>query len=157
MKAKWKSILTALAIPLFLGAISALLTNDGMEQFSRLRQPPLSPPGWLFPVVWTILYALMGWASWLVWSAHCPTEKKRAALGFYAAQLGFNFFWSILFFNLELFLPAFFWLLALWLLILTTMVLFSRCRKAAGWLLAPYLLWVSFAGYLNLAIWFLNP
>lgn len=150
-------MLIALAIPLAVGALAALLTSGAMEDFSRLNQPPLSPPGWLFPVVWTILYALMGAASCLVWVSDCPPEKKRAALSFYAAQLAFNFFWSILFFSWSLYLLAFFWLLALWLLILTTLLLFFECRKTAGWLLLPYLLWVSFAGYLNLAICFLNP
>ena len=156
MKQNRKTWIIALGIPLLVGALSALLTGPQMEEFSSLNQPPLSPPGWLFPVVWTVLYLLMGAASCLVWQSRCPIEKKRAALGFYAAQLFFNFFWSILFFKLQLWLLAFFWLLALWLLILTTMALFFQCRKAAGWLLLPYLLWVSFAGYLNLAIYFLN-
>ena len=156
MKRNWKQLLIALAIPLAVGGAAALLTGRAMASFDTLRQPPLSPPGWLFPVVWTVLYALMGLASWLVWSTACPPEQKNTALGFYAAQLAFNFFWSILFFRLEQYLLAFFWLLALWLLIAATAALFSRCRRAAGWLLAPYLLWVAFAGYLNLAIWILN-
>lgn len=156
MKQNWKSIVFAIAIPLAVGAVSALLTGSAMADFSRLKQPPLSPPGWLFPVVWTVLYALMGAASLLVYRSNCPPDQKRAALGFYAAQLLFNFFWSILFFKWALYLPAFFWLLALWLLILTTLVLFWRCRRAAGWLLVPYLLWVTFAGYLNFMIFLLN-
>ena len=156
MKQNRKTWIIALGIPLLIGALSALLTSSQMEDFSKLQQPPLSPPAWLFPVVWTILYLLMGAASCLVWQSRCPEEKKRAALGFYAAQLFFNFFWSILFFDLQLWLLAFFWLLALWLLILTTMVLFFQCRKAAGWMLVPYALWVAFAGYLNLGIYFLN-
>lgn len=152
----WKHLIIAVAIPLAVGALAALLTGQSMDSFSRLNQPPLSPPGWLFPVVWSILYTLMGVASYLVYESDCPPEKKRAAFGFYAAQLFFNFFWSILFFSWQLFLLAFFWLLALWLLMLTTAVLFSRCSKPAGWLFAPYLAWVAFAGYLNLAIYFLN-
>ena len=156
MKRNWKQILIAVAIPLAVGGLSAALSANAMASFSQLNQPPLSPPAWLFPVVWTILYVLMGVASYLVYVSCCPPDKKRAAFGFYAAQLGFNFLWSILFFNLQMYLLAFFWLLALWLLILTTAGLFSRCRKAAGWLMLPYLLWVSFAGYLNLAIYFLN-
>lgn len=157
MKINWKHLLVALAIPLAVGGLSALLTGEAMDSFSRLNQPPLSPPAWLFPVVWTVLYVLMGVASYLIYESDCPPEKKRAALSFYAAQLGFNFFWSILFFSWALYLLAFFWLLALWLLILTTAVLFFECRKTAGWLMVPYLLWVTFAGYLNLAIFFLNP
>lgn len=157
MKINWKRLLISLAIPLAVGGLSALITGPAMEDFSRLNQPPLSPPAWLFPAVWTLLYSMMGIAFYLVWQSPCPRENKRAAYGFYAAQLGFNFLWSILFFSLSLYLLSFFWLLAMWLLILTTLVLFWQCRRAAGLLLLPYLLWVSFAGYLNLAIYFLNP
>ena len=92
MKQNRKTWILALLIPLLVGALSALLTGPQMKAFSSLNQPPLSPPGWLFPVVWTVLYLLLGLASWLVWQSRCPTEKKRAALGFYAAQLFFRYF-----------------------------------------------------------------
>lgn len=127
-----------------------------MEKFAHLEQPPLSPPGWLFPVVWTILFFLMGVASYLVVRSDAPWEKKKKALIFYGIQLVVNFFWSILFFNFGMYLFAFFWLLLLWVLILVTLVLFGRIRPAAGWLLVPYLLWVTFAGYLNFGIFLLN-
>ncbi len=124
-----------------------------METFQSLNKPALSPPGWLFPVVWTVLYILMGIASYLVLTSGQP---NRAALTVYGIQLVFNFFWSIIFFNLESYLFAFIWLVFLWILIFTTMILFYRISKPAGYLLLPYLLWVTFAGYLNFCIYLLN-
>ena len=124
-----------------------------METFQSLNKPALSPPGWLFPVVWTVLYILMGIASYLVLTSGQP---NRAALTVYGIQLVFNFFWSINFFNHESYLFAFIWLVFLWILIFTTMILFYRISKPAGYLLLPYLLWVTFAGYLNFCIYLLN-
>ena len=138
------------------GGLSAFLTQDSMETFNRLNQPPLAPPGWLFPVVWTILFILMGLASYLVLTSGKSDQSIRNALSVYGFQLLVNFLWPILFFNLGLYLFSFFWLIFLWILILVTMLLFYRIRKTAGYLLLPYLLWVSFAGYLNLSIYLLN-
>ena len=154
-KINWKRLIPALLIPLAVGALAALLTKDAMARFGELRKPPLSPPAWLVPVVWTILYLLMGLASYLVVMRENSPETATA-LRYYALQLVFNFFWSILFFNLEAYLLAFFWLLALLLLIVVTTVLFWRIRRSAGALLLPYLLWVSFAGYLNIGIYLLQ-
>lgn len=153
MKIQWKKLIVCLLIPLAVGGLSALLTRNSMESFEMLTKPPLSPPGWLFPVVWTILYLLMGLASYLV-----LTSGKPGALGIlaYSAQLFFNFFWSLFFFNREMYLFSFIWLVILWLLILATTILFYRNTKAAGYLMIPYLLWVAFAGYLNLGIYLLN-
>lgn len=156
MKIKWKPLIFAVLIPLFVGALSALLSGGGMKAFASMNQPPLSPPGWLFPVVWTVLYVLMGIASYLVFTASAPPEQKRSALTLYGVQLFFNFLWSIIFFSLQQYLLAFFWLLALWLLIYLTLHEFLKINKTAGLLLLPYLLWVSFAGYLNFAIFLLN-
>ena len=156
MRAKWKTLVFALAIPLGVGGLSSLLTRKEMDAFSHLNQPPLSPPTWLFPVVWTILFLLMGLASWLVYRSDAPDGVIRRALTVYGIQLGVNFLWSILFFNLKWYLFSFFWLLLLWGLILVTMILFFPIRKPAGWLLVPYVLWVTFAGYLNFGIYLLN-
>ena len=156
MKGKWKTLLICLALPLGVGGVAAFLTKDSMKIFESLNQPPLSPPGWLFPVVWTVLYALMGRSSFLVLTSGAEKVRIRRALGVYLLQLGFNFLWSILFFNLEAYLAAFFWLVGLWVLILVTMVLFYKIRPRAGDLLLPYLLWVTFAGYLNYGIWLMN-
>lgn len=156
MTIRWKSLLLSLAVPLGVGGLSALLTKDFMDDFARLRQPPLSPPGWVFPVVWTVLFFLMGLACYRVVEARRDKGLTRRALTVYGAQLLFNFFWSLIFFNLSAWLFAFFWLLALWVLILANLLLFSRIDKTAGWLLFPYLLWVAFAGYLNFGIYLLN-
>ena len=153
MKIQWKNLITCIAIPLAVGSLSALLTRNSMETFNAITKPGLAPPSWLFPVVWTILYVLMGIASYLVLTSGKPNEK---ALTTYGIQLIFNFFWSLIFFNLELYLFAFVWLVLLWLLILKTTLLFYQISKPAGYLMVPYLLWVTFAGYLNLSIYLLN-
>ena len=111
------------------------------------------PPRWVFPVVWTILYLLMGFAAYLVANSGKCTNN---ALFFYILQLFFNFLWSIWFFNCEWYLFAFFWLAALWLLIFATIKSFGAVSPAAANLMLPYLAWVTFAGYLNLGVYFLN-
>lgn len=156
MKIRWKPLIICLVIPLAVGGLSALLTRDSMEAFQRLNQPPLSPPGWLFPVVWTILFLLMGIASYLVFTSKESRDAVNTALLVYGIQLVVNFFWSIFFFNFGAYLFSFFWLILLWVLILAVLLLFGRISKAAGYLMLPYLLWVSFAGYLNLAIYLIN-
>lgn len=153
MKIQWKNLVTCIAIPLAVGSLSALLSQRGMAAYAMMNKSALSPPEWVFPVVWTILYVLMGIASYLVLTSGKPND---AALTVYAIQLFFNFFWSILFFRLGLCVTAFIWLVLLWFLILGTTVLFYRIVKAAGYLMIPYLLWVAFAGYLNLSICLLN-
>ena len=157
MKIDKKRLIICLAIPLVVGGAAGLLTMNSMEAFEALNQPPLSPPGWLFPVVWTVLYVLMGIASYLVSVSDAPHEEKARALWTYGIQLAFNFLWPIAFFNLKWYLFAVLWLVILWILILITALRFGRIRKPAGYLLVPYLLWVAFAGYLNLGIYLLNP
>ena len=155
MRKSTKTLIICLVIPLLVGGLSALLSG-GMKNFDSLIKPPLSPPGWLFPVAWTILYLLMGFASYLVYTAKAPTYKKNSALLLYGIQLFFNFMWSIIFFRFEAYLFAFVWLVILWMLILATLVRFYEVRKVAGYLLVPYFIWVAFAGYLNIAIYILN-
>lgn len=154
MKIKWKSLIWNLALPLLVGGLSAFLTSDSMKQFAQLEQPFLSPPGWLFPVVWTILFLLMGISSYLV--THTNSPYRVTTLRVYGIQLAVNFFWPVLFFRLQAFLGAFFWLLLLWVLIIVMIVLFYKVKPWAAYLQIPYLLWVTFAGYLNLAVYFLN-
>lgn len=156
MRIQWKKLIVAIVLPEAVGGLSALLTRDGMERFLTLRQPPLSPPQWVFPVVWTLLFLLMGVASYLVSVGEGAREEKRRALTLYALQLGANFLWTIIFFNLGRYLLAFVWLILLWVMILCTLGLFRRLSRPAGLLLLPYLLWVAFAGYLNCGIWLLN-
>lgn len=156
MQSKTKTFLFFTAIPLLVGIVAGLLTRGSMETFSRLNQPPLSPPGILFPIVWTILYTLMGIASYLVYSSGKEKEEINNALLIYFLQLAVNFFWSIFFFNLEWYTFSFFWLVLLWVLIFYTIRLFYPISSIAAYLLIPYLLWVTFAGYLNLGIAALN-
>ena len=152
MNINWKNLITAISIPLAVGGLSALLTGDGMQSFQTVNQPPLSPPAWLFPLVWTILYILMGIASYLV----VGKEGSSKALTLHAIQLIFNFFWSVWFFGFGWSLFSFLWLICLWILILATLISFYRISKPAGYLLLPYLLWVTFAGYLNLGVYLAN-
>ena len=153
MKIQWKKLIVSILLPLAVGGVSALLTQNGMRDFEIISKPPLSPPAWLFPVAWTALYILMGVACYLVWTA---PRQAPGALFAYGIQLFFNFFWSIIFFGVKNYLFAFVWLLCLWAAILVTLIRFYRTRRPAGWLLAPYLLWVTFAGYLNFGIWLMN-
>ena len=147
----------AIAIPLALGILSALLTMKNMDLYTRVKTPPLSPPSVLFPIVWSILYVLMGVSSGLVWQKR-EIDPKNADTGiaFYAVSLLFNFVWSILFFNFELYLFSFFWLLILLGLILGTVLSYRKVSPAAAYLQIPYAVWVAFAGYLNIGIWYLN-
>ncbi len=155
MKPKLKKLILCLAIPLAVGGL-ATLVSGGMSDYGNLVQPPLSPPGWVFPIVWTILYLLMGWASFRVLESGKSPEKIRNALILYGLQLFVNFLWPIVFFRFSMFLTAFFVLLVLWVLILLTIRAFSRLDETAGDLLLPYLLWVTFAGYLNFGVFLLN-
>lgn len=157
MKIRWKLLIPCVLLPLAVGALSAWLTRENMALFDTLRKPPLAPPRWLFPVAWTLLYALMGTASYLVLTTDAPRAKKRNALALYAIQLAVNFFWPILFFTLSWYLGALAWLVLLWVCILATLLRFSRIRSTAGDLLLPYLIWTTFAAYLNWGIYRLNP
>lgn len=157
MKIHWKQLAVCMALPLAVGAIAGAATMESaQETFEVLQKPPLSPPGWLFPVVWTVLYLLMGFASYLVVSADAPKEAVRAARRTYGLQLAVNFFWSILFFGFGRYCLSILWLVLLWGLIVLTILRFRAVSTAAARLLAPYLLWVTFAGYLNLGICILN-
>lgn len=151
-----KTLVFFLALPVITGAVSALISSDSMKQFASLNQPPLSPPGWLFPVVWTVLYVLMGIASYIVYSSDAPKREISQALTFYGLQLFFNFFWSIFFFNFGLYYFSFAWLVAMLVLIIITTVLFYQISKTAAYLMIPYIIWVVFAGYLNLGVALLN-
>lgn len=156
MKTNKKLLFLCIALPLLVGITAGLLTRDSMSTFSMLNKPPLSPPAILFPIVWTILYTLMGIASYLVLSSGKNQDDITTALIVYLLQLAINFFWSIFFFNLEWYLFAFFWLILLWIFIKKTIQLFYPLSKTAAYLMIPYLVWVTFAGYLNFGIYLLN-
>lgn len=149
-------LIKCITIPLIVGGVAGFLTRGAMSTFQELNQPPLSPPPWLFPVVWSILYILMGVSSWLVCKSGEPTEKIDRALRIYYYQLVVNFLWPIFFFNFQWFLFSFFWLVLLGVLVCAMIRQFYRISAWAGYLNVPYLIWLVFAGYLNLGIWWLN-
>ena len=147
--------LISVSIALGIGGLSSFLTKDSMPIYSAINRPKLSPPPELFPIVWSILFVLMGIAAALVWCSN--GRKLDSSLLFYGAQLVFNFCWSLIFFNFREYFAAFIWLIVLLVLIAVTMLKFFRINKLAGWLLVPYFSWVCFAGYLNFMVWRLNP
>lgn len=152
-----KKIITyavSIAVALGVGSLSALATSGGMDIYSSVEAPPLSPPSIVFPIVWTILFTLMGISSARVFIVN--DYKWNNALTVYVIQLAVNFLWSIIFFNMRAFLFAFIWLILLWILIIVMIRGFYKYDKIATYLQIPYLLWVTFAGYLNVGIYWLN-
>lgn len=143
----------SILIPLAVGSLSALLSGN-MTGYASLNKPPLSPPSFVFPVVWTVLYILMGISSYIIYAS--DDAGKSAALKRYAVQLFFNFCWSIIFFRFAQYLFAFIWLLLLIILILKMIKQFSAISTTAAYLQIPYLLWCLFAAYLNFAIFMMN-
>ncbi len=156
MKKKWKVYAVWILITEAVGALSGWLSREGMMLYAEgITQPPLAPPGWVFPVVWTLLYALMGIGAARVWLAEDSPHRIRG-LNLFVAQLIVNFFWSLIFFNLQAFGFAFIWLLLLWVLVVWTIFVFYKVDPLAAWLQVPYLIWLTFAAYLSGAVWLLN-
>ena len=154
---KYKTHIISILIAFGVGGLSAFITSKNMNLYEEIIMPPLSPPSILFPIVWTILYLLMGISSAMIYNQKETYPKEaRKALTIYAINLFLNFTWSIIFFNLRAFFFSFSWLLLLWATILTMIVKFYNIKPIASYLQIPYLLWVTFAGYLNLSIFFLN-
>lgn len=155
-------LIIAIAIPLLVGGLSAFLTKDAMMVFNTIKKPPLAPPGIAFPIAWTILYILMGIASYLIYNLDenklisSQVVLKKNTLIIYVVQLIFNFFWSIIFFKFSMYKFAFVWLVALWILVFAFVKNAMKLNKTAACLMIPYLLWMTFAGYLNVMIVILN-
>lgn len=157
MKEKIKTYIVSIAIALAVGGLSALLTRNSMMLYDTIITPPLSPPSFIFPIVWTVLFILMGISAAIIYlDRTASVPRKKSALYTYALSLAVNFFWSIIFFNLRAFLFAFIWLLLLLYLIIKTILKYHKINPLAAYLQIPYLLWVTFAGYLTFAIWILN-
>lgn len=155
---KWKQLkpyLFSILITFAVGAIGGIATSNGMPAYQQIIKPNLTPPSSVFPIVWTVLYILMGISAAIIWNAE-KSKKRSFALTIYGLQLLVNGFWSYLFFGFGAYLLSFLWLLLLWLLILIMIWSFSKVNRTAALLQIPYLLWVTFAGYLNLTIWLLN-
>lgn len=156
-KINYTALAVCIAIPLIVGAAAGLLTRNATAAFGAVAvMPPASPPSWLFPVVWTVLYTLMGIASYLVFSSDAEVRTRVRALTFYAVQLALNFLWPFVFFNAGAYAAAVAVIIVLWVLIIVTAVLFYRITPAAGYLFIPYILWVTFAAYLNIGVAVLN-
>lgn len=149
-----KNYILFISVSVLTGLFSALLTRNNMNIYDKISTPPLSPPGILFPIVWTILYILMGISAARIYTAN--NNKWNSSLSVWSVQLIVNFLWSILFFNYQAFLLSFIWLVLLLILIMIMIILFYKNDKAAGLIQIPYFLWVTFAGYLNFAIYLLN-
>lgn len=156
LKKNWKTYAVFILLTLGVGVLSGILSADATQIYNeQILKPPLSPPAILFPIVWTILYTLMGISGARIWLAPESDLRKRG-LNLYVAQLAVNFFWSLLFFNAQAFGFAFFWLILLWALIGWMILVFWRVDRLAALLQIPYFLWVTFAAYLNFMVWQLN-
>lgn len=149
-------LLIAVAIPLVTGIISSVLTSDAMRIYGEFHKPAAAPPSWLFPIAWTVLYIMMGTASYLVFSSKADPIIKRTGLSLYFAQLVLNFVWSMLFFSAQMYLLAFFELIAMWLLVIVCTIFFFKSSRAAGYMMLPYIAWTTFAAYLNLSVYLLS-
>lgn len=152
----WKTYTFWILLTEAVGALSGWLTRDGTKLFNAtITQPPLSPPSFLFPIIWGIAYVLMGISATRIYRT-AQSAARSKGLNLYIVQLVFNFFWSLIFFNAQAFGYAFIWLLLLWLLVLWMILVFRKTDPLAAKLQIPYLLWLTFAAYLNFGVWYLN-
>jgi translocator protein len=150
-------LIISIAVPLMVGAVAGLFTSSGVDGwYANANKPSFNPPNWIFAPVWTTLYILMGIAMYIVWKWEGDKQVKRTALFLYVVQLTLNFAWSFIFFKLQQPGWAFAEIIAMWVMILMTIIWFSKISRTAAWLLVPYLGWVSFASVLNYYIWQLN-
>lgn len=150
-------LLIAVTTSLLAGVIGSLFTASEIQGwYTALIKPEFNPPSWVFGPVWTTLFVLMGIAAFLIWKKGLERGGVKIALGIFLGQLVLNTLWSIIFFGLHSPGGALVEIVFLWLAILATIIIFAKISKLAAWLLVPYILWVSFAGYLNFSIWMLN-
>ena len=155
-KGTWKTYAFWIVLAEAVGGLSGWLTRTGTEVYNQtVTQPPLSPPPLVFPIVWGILYALMGISAARISLSESSPQRSRG-LNLFVVQLIVNFFWSPIFFNAQAFGFAFIWLLLLWALVLAMILTFREIDPLAAWLQIPYLIWLTFAAYLNLGVWYLN-
>lgn len=156
MKINKRLLFICIAIPVLVGLVAGLLTRNSMEVFALVEKPPLAPSAWLFPAVWTILYILMGISSYIILTSNADQEEIKKAIKLYAYQLVVNFLWPTFFFNFGWYFFSFLWLIFLWILVFLMIRSFYEINKVAAYLNIPYLVWLTFAGYLNAGIWLLN-
>lgn len=144
------TLIICIAIPVCVGAISSYLTKDAMISFGSMNKPPLAPLAWLFPVAWTILYILMGIASFLIFNSN--SENRFIGIVLYISQLILNFAWSLIFFRFDAYAFAAVWLVALLVLVVALIINTAKYSMAAMFMLIPYAAWCCFALYLNIGI-----
>ncbi len=150
-------LIIAVVISELAGVVGSVFTMPSIPTwYAGLAKPALNPPSWVFGPVWTTLYALMGIAAFLVWRNGWERKEIKVALGVFCVQLFLNAIWSIIFFGLKNPGWAFVDITLLWLVILATIIVFSKISRPAMFLLLPYIFWVSFAAYLNYSIWMFN-
>ena len=151
---KRKTLIYSFILTFLFAVAGGIVTYTGISGYEAVKQPALTPPSWLFPVVWTLLFSLMAYSAAVIYDS--GSSKMPKAIFIYAVQLTMNFWWCVLFFGFRLYLFAFIWLILLWLSVLIMLILFYRINRTAGLLQIFYLIWLSFAAYLNLGIWLLN-
>ena len=149
-------LVKSIALPIGVGLFASLLTRNSIQLFDAVNKPALSPPAILFPIVWTILYVMMGISFYLIVNSDGDKEEIQTAIRLYGFQLVVNFLWPTFFFNYQWYLFSFIWLLLLWVLVLLMIIKFFTIDKKAAWINIPYLIWLTFAAYLNWAIFLLN-
>lgn len=154
MKKSVKPYVIFIFINLVAASLAGWIASGAMQEYEAIRKSALTPPSFVFPIVWTILYVLMGISAAMIYQTESP--KKASALRIYVIQLIVNLVWSFLFFNLQMYGLSFFWLLFLWLLIIAMIASFRTISPTAAILQIPYLIWVTFAGYLAFSVWMLN-
>lgn len=156
VKFNLKRLIISLIIPLAVGGLSAFITQGDMEIYKTVERPPFSPPSIVFPIVWSVLYILMGISLYLIWNSDDRYTDKTFAYTLFGFQLFLNFIWSPVFFSANQYLLAFIILIVLWITVLLMIVSFYKISKPAALLQIPYLIWVTIAGYLNIGIYLLN-
>jgi benzodiazapine receptor len=153
-----KKLAISIGVCLLAGVVGSVFTADSIPTwFAGINKPGFSPPNWLFGPVWTLLYIMMGISAYLIWMKGWKKNEVKRALDVFGAQLILNLFWSIIFFGFRNPQYAFIEIIVLWIAIAYTIERFYRIEKRAAYLLIPYLMWVTFAAFLNYSIWILNP
>lgn len=155
---KKKTVVNILLVvtPLLIGIASSILTRDMMLEYGTLNKPFLAPPTILFPIAWTILYVLMGVGAAIIYSKEEYSQYRSIGLTLHIVQLILNFFWSLIFFNMKKYITAFVWLVILWLVVFSMIMNYKKISKTAFFLNIPYICWLTFAAYLNLAVAIIN-
>lgn len=154
-KINWSKLITIVLITEFVGLVASLLSGKIKNVYLSINKPALAPPSWVFGIVWSVLYLIIGVAAYIVYESE-KTEQRKKAIWLYWLQLFVNFVWPIVFFRFLMFRVALLVIVILDILVVITTREFYKINKVAGKLMIPYLLWLMFASYLNLGIALLN-